>query len=75
MLCYLAFSLIRYAEHRVKIQQQEVSIQEMRKGLWRVQASILTDNKGGNFYRVPSTLNPIARKIYQTFGIYAERVC
>lgn len=59
LLCYLAFSMIRYAEHRVKIQQENVSIQEMRRGLWRIQASILKDHETESYYKVPSTLNPI----------------
>ena len=69
LLCYLAFALIRYAEHRVESQQEQVSIQEMRRGLWRIQASILKDHETASYYRVPSKLNPVARKIYQTFGI------
>jgi transposase len=69
LLCYLAFSLIRYAEHRVKLQKEKISIQEMRRGLWRIQSSILKDHETGNYYRVPSQINPIAKKIYQTFGI------
>lgn len=73
LLCYLAFSLIRYTERRVKIQQEKISIQDMRKSLWRIQASVLKDHKTGKAYRVPSPLNPIARKIYQAFGVLRDQ--
>lgn len=69
LLCYLAFALIRYAEYRVELQKQKISIQEMRRHLWRTQVSILKDHKTGKLYRVPSKTSPIARSIYQTFGL------
>ena len=69
LLCYLAFSLIRYAEHRIELQKEKISIQEMRRHLWRTQASILKDHKTGKIYRVPPKPSEIARKLYQTFGL------
>ena len=68
LLCYLAFSLIRYAEYRIELQQEKISIQEIRRHLWRSQVSILKDHKTGNFYHVPSKPNQTTRKIYQVFG-------
>ncbi len=62
LLCYLAFSLIRYAEYRIE--------------LWRTQASILKDHKTNKSYRVPSKTSEIAQKLYQTFGLVRnERIC
>ena len=69
LLCYLSFALIRYAEYRIEMQKQKISIQDIRKALWRMQSSILKDHKTGKLYRVPSKVNVIARDIYQTFGL------
>jgi transposase len=69
LLCYLAFALTRYAEHRIELQKEKISIQEIRRELWRTQVSILKDHRTGNLYRVPSNPNQIVRKIYQTFGL------
>jgi transposase len=73
LLCYLAFALIRYAEHRIELQQSKISIQEIRRALWRTQSSVLKDSKNGKFYRVPSKPNEITRKIYHTFGVLRDQ--
>jgi len=69
LLCYLAFSLVRYAEYRIELQKKKISIQEIRRWLWRTQSSILKDHKTGFCYRVPSKPSQTAREIYQTFGL------
>ncbi len=69
LLCYIAFSLVRYAEYRIELQKEKISIEEMRKALWRTQSSFLKDHKTGKMYRVPSKATAIARSIYQTFGL------
>lgn len=69
LLCYLAFSMIRNAEYRVKLQKEEISIEDMRIALWKIQASLLKDHETGNYYKVPSKPTTIAKKIYQTFGL------
>ena len=69
LLCYLSFALIRYAEHRIKLQKKKISIQDIKRSLWRTQASILKDHKTGIFYRVPSKPSKTAQEIYQTFGL------
>ncbi|HET9434787.1 MAG TPA: IS1634 family transposase [Chitinophagaceae bacterium] len=69
LLCYLAFALIRYAEYRIELQKEKVSIQEIRRNLWRTQVSILKDHETEKNYRVPSKASSVTRKIYQTFGL------
>lgn len=69
LLCFLAFTLIRHAEYRIELQKEKVSIQEMRRLLWRTQVSILKDHKTEKLYRVPSKPNQKTKKIYQTFGL------
>lgn len=73
LLCYLAFSLIRFAEYRMEIQQEKTSIQDMRRALWRIQSSLLRDSKTSIVYRVPSKTNKIAQKMYQTFGVLRDQ--
>ncbi len=69
LLCFLAFTLIRHAEYRIELQKENVSIQDMRRLLWRTQVSILKDHKTEKLYRVPSKPNQKTKKIYQTFGL------
>ena len=69
LLCYLAFSLVRYTERRIEIQKEKMSIEEIRRELWRVQFSVLKDHKNDTTYRVPSRATIATKRIYQTFGL------
>jgi Transposase DDE domain len=69
LICYLAFSLIRYAEHRLKLKGENLSIEEVRRTLWRCQSSILKDHQTEICYRVPSKSYPKVQAIYQSFGV------
>jgi transposase len=69
LLCYLAFALMRYAEYRIGMQKEKISMQEIRRALWRTQSSVLKDHKTGKLYRVPSKTSSVAKDIYQTFGL------
>ena len=68
-ICYMAFSLMRHLEYRIKITQKKLSPQEILNALNSVQASILIHKKTGDRYRLPSPLKSDARIIYQAFGI------
>lgn len=69
LLCYMAFAMIRCLEFYMEKQQEQVTIEEMRQDLWRVQASILKNEQTGQKYRVPSSMPYKAKKIYQVLGI------
>lgn len=69
LLCYMAFTMIRHLEFRMEKQQTKVTIDEMRNELWRVQSSILKDQVTDKIYKIPSSMPPQAKKIYQVFGI------
>lgn len=69
LICYLAFALMRHLEFRVALQQEKVSMNEMRAALWRVQSSYLREDDTENRYRLPSAMSVIARKLYQVMGI------
>lgn len=46
--------MIRYAKYRIKLQKEEISIDETRSILWGTQSSLLKDHKTENYYKVPS---------------------
>ena len=69
LICYMAFALMRHLEFRVSIQKEKISMTEMRKELWRVQSSYLIDLETKKRYRLPSTMNVTAKKLYQVMGI------
>jgi len=69
LICYLAFSLMRHLEFRVALQQEKISMNEMRAALWRIQSSYLREDGTENRYRLPSAMSVTARKLYQVMGI------
>ena len=54
---------------RIEIQKEKMSIEEIRRELWRVQFSVLKDHKNDTTYRVPSRATIATKRIYQTFGL------
>jgi transposase len=68
-LCYLAFSLVRHAQQRIKLAQEAMSVERIREALHGVQASILEHNKTGARYRLPSAFGHDAARIYKAFGL------
>jgi len=69
LICYMAFALVRHAEWRIQLQQKSISIEDMRRELWRVQVSILNDSKTEKNYRLPSSMSVKAKKIYRAMGV------
>ncbi|GHV60215.1 transposase [Bacteroidia bacterium] len=64
-ICFVAFSLIRFLQHRI---QQEIkesfSAERIREELYRVQESIIRDITGNNRYVIPSKPSQDAIKLY-----------
>lgn len=71
-LCYLAFALTRHAQQRIKLAQEAMSVQRMRRALHSVQASILEHKKTHAKYRMPSVFSQDAGRIYKAFGLKRE---
>lgn len=69
LICYLAFALMRHLEFRVALQQEKISMNEMRAALWRMQSSYIKEDGTENRYRLPSAMSTTARKLYQVMGI------
>lgn len=68
-LCYLAFSLTRHAQQRIKLAQEAMSVERIRDALMGVQASILEHVTTGAKYRMPSAFSHDAARIYRAFGV------
>ncbi|MFZ0565681.1 MAG: IS1634 family transposase [Chlamydiales bacterium] len=69
LLCYMAFSLMRYLEYEIKKFEMGLSMEEVRTALWSVQVSLLHEGGTENWYRMPSNFSEEARKIYQIIGV------
>jgi transposase len=63
-IAFLAFSLVKYLEYRVKLQYKKLSPEIIRQTLIRVQTSILFDKTKRIRYALPSKMSRDARKIY-----------
>ncbi len=68
-ICYTAYALVRYLEHRVRLQYTRLSPEVIRQTLIRVQTSILYDKEKKLRFALPSRMSQDAKKIYQCMGI------
>ena len=70
LLCYLAFSCLRYLQRRVLIQQRErLSAKQLMRAILDVDSTIFRDLRTGKAYRLPRRLSPLSKKVYQALGI------
>lgn len=68
-ISYTAYALVKYLEHRVRLQYTRLSPEQIRHCLIRVQTSILYDKEKRIRYALPSRISQEAKKIYQLCGI------
>ncbi len=68
-ISFLAYTLVKHLEYRVKLQYKKMSPEKIRQSLIRVQTSILYDNKKKIRYGLPSKISQDARKIYKICNI------
>lgn len=69
LLCYLALTVTRHLQHRLKAKGISLSPQRIRDELSRVQASVLFDKESGHRYKLPSGMSDTAKQIYEAIGI------
>jgi transposase len=74
LICYIAYSLIKQALHRIKLQQTELSFKMIREELLRVQSSLYSDIATKEKIIIPSKVTPAQKKIYQVFGLKRSNV-
>lgn len=68
-VCYMAFAIIRQLQYRIKIAQEEFSVDKIRETLLSVQSSILVHKKTNDYYRMPGKFSHTASKIYRAVGV------
>jgi len=72
LICYLAFAVTRYAQQRINIFDQGLSIENIRDALATIEVSILEDQTTGKHYKLPSQLGKEAKMICRAMGITRE---
>lgn len=68
-ISFMAYSLVRHLEYRVKLLYTKLSPQKIKQLLLDVQCSIFYNTKTNKKYSVPSHLNHDQKRIYQIMGI------
>ncbi len=69
-ICFVAFSLIRFLQHRIREKTKEnFSPERIREELYRIQESILKHTVDNNKYVVPSKPSQDAIKIYDVMNM------
>ncbi len=64
-ISFMAYTLVRYLEYRVRLQYKKLSPEKIRQILLSVQTSIYYDTKTHNKYSMPSLMSNDAKKIYK----------
>jgi len=68
-ISFIAYTLIRHLEHRVRLQYIKLSPEKIRKILLSVQVSILYDTKTDRRFVLPSAVSTEAKKIYKLMEV------
>jgi len=68
-ICYLAYSLVRYLEYRVKLQYKKLSPEKIRKALLGVQTSVNYHTETKIRFGFPSAMSHDAQKIYKLLNV------
>jgi len=68
-IAFTSFCLVKFMEHRVKLQYKKLSPEVIRQTLIRVQTSIVFDSTKRIRYALPSKLSLDAKKIYALMQI------
>ena len=71
-LCYLAYAVAKHAKYELKEKNIQMSLEEMRKHLIAVQASIIRDVSNQRRYVIPSCETSIQAEIYKTFKLQRD---
>jgi len=73
LISYIAFTLCRYVQKRIAMQQEQMSIERIRSALIDVQHSILQHEDTQCMYRLPSKMPTEARCIYGVFNVKRDK--
>jgi len=68
-ISFMAYTLVRHLEHRVRLQYIKLSPERIRKILLSVQVSILYDTRSKTRFALPSKVSQDAKKIYKLMEV------
>jgi transposase len=68
-ISFMAYTLVRYLEYRVRLQYKKLSPEKIRQILLSVQTSILYDTATDKKFAMPSKVSDDAKKIYKLMGV------
>jgi len=68
-ISFMAYTLVRYLEYRIRLQYKKMSPQKIRQTLLSVQTSILYDTTTDKKYSLPSKVSNDAKKIYNIMEV------
>jgi len=68
-ICFIAYSMIRYVDHKMRANRFPMSIETIRDELRHVQSSIVVHQQTKQRYVIPSKTNSLQQAIYRCFGI------
>lgn len=68
-ISFMAYTLVRHLEYRVRLQYVKLSPEKIRQILLQVQTSIYYDTKTNNKYSMPSLMSDDAKKIYKLMEV------
>ena len=68
-ISFMAYTLVRYLEYRVRLQYKKLSPEKIRQILLSVQTSILYDTTTDKKFAMPSKVSDDAKKIYKLMGV------
>jgi len=73
-ISFMAYTLVRHLEHRVRLQYKKISPQRIRTALLNVQQSILYDTKNDKRFAMPSSITIDAEHIYKLMEIRVNKI-
>jgi transposase len=68
-ISFMAYTLVRHLEHRVRLQYVKLSPEKIRQILLSIQVSILYDTKTNKKFALPSKISIDAKKIYKLMEV------
>lgn len=68
-ISFIAYTLVRYLEHRVRLQYKKLSPEKIRQILLSIQTSILYDTTTDRKFTMPSKVSEDAKKIYKLMEV------
>ena len=68
-ISFMAYTLVRYLEYRVRLQYKKMSPEKIRQTLLSIQTSILYDTATNRKFALPSKVSDDAKKIYKLMEV------